>query len=91
LRAAGAKALTTQNRPSLLRLERNAVGFTTLIAHNIEALAFASALAGAAKILPARIPARLTTLGVRQSALAIIILFSLGKRKGCSTLGTGDL
>jgi len=91
LRAAGAKALTAQNGTSRLRLERNAVGFTALVADNIESLAFASALAGATKILPARVPARLTTLGVRQPALAIVILFSLGKRKGRSTLGTGDL
>lgn len=65
LRPAGAKALTAQNRPSGLRLEWNAVGFTTLIAHNIEPLAFASALARATKILPARIPARLAALGMR--------------------------
>jgi hypothetical protein len=91
LRTAGVKALTAQNRPSRLRLERNAVGFATLIADNIEALACASALARAAKILPARVPARLATLGVRQSALAVVILFSFRERKSSSTLGTRNL
>jgi hypothetical protein len=91
LRTAGAKALAAQNRASRLGLEWNTVGFTTLIAHDIKALAFASALAGATKVLPASVPAGLTTLGVRQPALAIVILFSLGKRKGRSAFGTGDV
>ena len=67
LSTTGTEALAAQNWPSRLRLERHAVGLAALIANNFEALAFASAsaLAGSAKILPARVPARFTTLWVR--------------------------
>jgi hypothetical protein len=92
LGAARGKALAAQHRPSGLRLERNAVSFSTLIASYLKALALASAatLSGATKVLAARVTTGLTALGVGQATLAIIILLSFSKRKGRSTLGASD-
>ena len=72
----------------------NAVALSALIANNIEAFAFAASTAAAlsltAEILAARIAAGLAALGMCQSAFAIVILFSFGKRKCSSALGTSD-
>ena len=87
LSAARGKALAAQNGPARLRLERNTVTLPALIANNLEsfpltATAAASALAGAAKILTARVAAWLAALRMSQSPFTIIVLLSLSKRKG---------
>ena len=84
LRAAGAEAITTQDRPARLGLEGNRVGLSALIANNIEAFPLctaAAALARPAKVGAARIATGFAALWVAQTSLAIIILLSFGKWK----------
>jgi hypothetical protein len=87
--AAGAEAVTAKHWPARLRFERYAVGLAALIANNLEFFAFCSStsLARTAKVLAARIAARLATLRMAQATLAIIILFSLNKGKCTSAFG----
>jgi hypothetical protein len=89
------KTFTAQNRPAGLGFEGHAVALAALIAHDLEAFAFAAtattALSLAAKVLPPRIAAWLAAFGMGQSAFAIIVLLSFGKRKGRSALGASDI
>jgi hypothetical protein len=65
-----------------------------LIANYLEAFAFVAAAAslfGSAKTLAAGVTARLTSLGVTQTAFAIIVLLSFGKWESASTLGASDV
>jgi hypothetical protein len=94
LSATGAKAFATQYGPSGRRLERNSVGFATLIAGDVITLAFAAASAAAsaaAEIRAARIPALLASLRLAQIPFLIIVLLALGERKRISTLRAHDL
>jgi hypothetical protein len=91
LRAAGTKALTTQNWPAGLWLKGHAVGFATLIANNLESFALTPTLARAAKVGAPRISARFATLWMGQATLAIVVLLSFSKRKSRSALGTRNL
>jgi hypothetical protein len=72
-----------------LWFEGHAVRLAALIANNLEffALGSSTSLAGSAKVLAARIAARLATLGMAQATLAIVILFSLTKGKSISAFG----
>jgi len=84
LGATSRKTFSAQNRSTGLRLERNVVGLPALIANNLESFALAAsaaALAWTAKVLTARIAARLAALGMSQSAFAVIVLLSFSKRK----------
>ncbi|HEX7998834.1 MAG TPA: hypothetical protein VF528_10630 [Pyrinomonadaceae bacterium] len=95
LSATGAKAFTTQYGTSRRRLEGDGVGFTTLVAGDVVALALTAAstaaTAAAAKIRAARIPALLASFRLAQIAFLIIVLLALSKRKRISTLGADDL
>ena len=91
LRAAGAKALTTQNWPARLWLKGHAVGFAALIANNLEPFALTASLARAAKVSAPRISAGFATLWMGQATLAIVVLLSFRKRKRRSALGTRNL
>ena len=88
LSTAGGETLAAQNGPARLGLERNAVTLPALIANNLESFALAAtaaaapALSGAAKVGAPRVAAWLATLGMSQSAFAIIVLLSFSKRKG---------
>jgi len=88
--AAGAEAVSTKHRPARLRFEGHAVSFAALIANNLEffALGASASLAGTAKVLAAGIAAGLATLRMAEATLAIIVLFSLTKRKSSSAFGT---
>ena len=68
-----------------------------MIANDFESFAFRStataasaALPRAAKVRAPRVAARLATLGVAESALAVIILFAFSKRKGGSTFSASN-
>jgi len=73
-----------------LRFEGDAVALAALIANNFEPFAFRSTLARPAKVLSARVAAGFATLGVAQTALAIVVLFSFSKGKSRSAFGTSD-
>jgi hypothetical protein len=73
-----------------LRFERHQVGLATLIANNLEALAFPSLTPGA-KVGATGITTGLATLRVAQATLTIIILFAFTKRKSVSALSACDL
>lgn len=86
------EAITTQNGPAGRRLEGHSIGLATLIAGNLESLAFAAASSlGAAKIRATSIAARLTAFRVGQVTFLIVFLLAFGERKSISTLGASDL
>lgn len=91
LGAAGAEAIATKHRPARLWLKRHAVSLAAGIAYDFEFFAFGSSasLAGSAEVLAPGIATGLATLRMAQPALAIVILFSLTKRKSSSAFGTG--
>ena len=93
--AAGAEAVTTQNWTPRLWFEWNTVGLAALIANNLKAFAIVAAatawLFRTAKVGPAGVAARFTSLRVTQAPFAIIILFSFGKWEGLPTLGASDV
>jgi len=91
LRSARRKTKRTQHRPPRLWLERYAVSLSTLITNDFKSLSFAAAAPGIAKVGTASVTTGFAALRTAQSALAIILLFTLGKRKGRSAFGTGDL
>ena len=95
LRAARAKALATQNGTAFLGLEWNGVRLAALIANNIEPLAIAASpaagLSRAAKIRATCIATGFAALGMTQSPLAIIVLFSFGEWESGSALGASDI
>jgi hypothetical protein len=94
LSATGAKAFTTQYGPSGRRLERDGVGFTTLVAGDVVALALTAAsttATAAAEIRAACIPALLASFRLAQIPFLIIVLLALSKRKRISTLGADNL
>jgi hypothetical protein len=77
-----------------LGLERNAVGFPALIAHNLKTFSLSatgSRAAAAARVRAPRVAAGLAAFGMAQSALAIIILFSLSKGKGRLAIGASNI
>ena len=86
---ARAEAFAAKHRPARLWFKRHAVGLAALVAHNLEFFAFGStaSLAGAAKVLAPGIATGLATFGMAQAPLAIVILFSLTKRKSRSAFG----
>jgi hypothetical protein len=88
--AAGGKALTAQHWPARLRFEGDAVALAALIANNLEPFAFRSPLAGPAKVLAPRVAAGFAALGMAETALAIVVLFSFSKGKSRSAFGTSD-
>jgi hypothetical protein len=66
-----------------------------LIANDFESFALGSAatsasLPRAAKVRAPRVAARLATLGMAETALAIVLLFALSKRKYGSAFGASD-
>ena len=92
--AAGTKTVTAQNRTPLLGFEWDAVRLAALVANNFKAFAVVAAAAWlfrTAKVGPARIAARFTSLRVTQAPFAIIILFSFSKWEGLPTLGASDV
>src|SRR5438309_10260886 len=92
LRPARGEALTTQNWPALLRLERHTVRLAALIANDFKTFALAAAaLSLTTEILSPRISTRLAALRMCQPALAIVILLSFGKRKGRAAFGTRNI
>jgi hypothetical protein len=93
MRAARAETFAAQHGSSARRLERNGVCFAALVTDDLETLAVAStatAASRAAEVGAARVPAILTTLGLAQIALVVIILFALCERKGFVAFGTGN-
>jgi hypothetical protein len=91
LGAAGAEAVTAKHWSSRLRFEGHAVRLAALIANDLEPFAFSSsALSRTAKVSPALVAARLAAFGMAQATLAVIFLFSFGKRERTSALGAGD-
>ena len=88
--AAGGKALPAKHWSTRLRSEGNAVGLAALIANNLEPFAFCSSLARATSVRAPRVAAGFATLGVAQTALAIVVLFSFCKGKSRSAFGAGD-
>jgi len=77
--ATGGKALTAQHWPALLGFEGDAVALAALIANNLEPFAFRSALARPAKVLTPRVATGFAALGMAETALAIVVLFSFSK------------
>jgi hypothetical protein len=90
LGAAGGEALTAKHGPARLRFEGDAVALAALIANNLEPFAFRSSLARPAKVLAPRVAAGFAALGMAETALAIVILFSFSKGKSRSAFGTSD-
>ena len=75
-------------------LEWNAVGFPALIANNLKAFSLSatgSRAAATARVRAPRVATGLAAFGMAQSALAIIILFSLSKGKAGSAIGTSNI
>jgi hypothetical protein len=94
LRAAGAEAVTAQNRTPLLWFEWDVIRLAALVANNLKAFAIVAAAASrfrTAKVGPAGVAARFTSLRVTQAPFAIIILFTFSKWEGLSTLGASDV
>jgi len=91
LSPAGAETLTAEHRPAGLRLKRNAVILAALIANDLKTFAFSAGLARATEAGAPYIATRLATLGVAETALAIIILFALRERERRSAFGASDL
>jgi hypothetical protein len=88
---AGAEALTTEHRPARRWLKGHTVGLAARIANNLKLFAFcSSALSLSAKVLAAGITARFTTLRMAEATLAVVVLFSFGKREGISALGASN-
>jgi hypothetical protein len=77
-----------------LGLEWNAVGFPALIANDLKALALSAtgsrSASAAARIRAPRVATGLAAFGMAQSALAIIILFSLSKGEAGLAIGTSN-
>jgi hypothetical protein len=93
LGAARAKALAAQDRTPLLWFERNGVGLPALVANDLKAFAIVTAAAALLRSTEAGatfVAARLAALGVTQTPLAVIILFSISKWERISTLGASD-
>jgi hypothetical protein len=93
LRATRTKAIAAEHRPPGRGLERHAIRFAALVAGNLKFLALGSsptALARSAKVLPALVSTGFAALGMCQSTLAIVFLFSLSKRERISALGAGN-
>jgi hypothetical protein len=96
LSATGAKAFATQYRPSGRRLEGHSVRLSTLVAGNLEPLAFpaacatASAATTAAKVGTARITTILASFRLAQIPFLIIILLALCEGKSVSAFRAGD-
>jgi hypothetical protein len=88
--AAGGKALTAQHWPARLGFEGDAVALAALIANNLEPFAFRSALTRPAKVLTPRVAAGFAALGMAETAVAIVVLFSFSKGKSRSAFGTSD-
>lgn len=95
LGAAGAEAVTAQDRTPVLWFEWDAVRLAALVANDFEAFAIVAAatawLFRTAKVSPARVATRFTPLWVAQAPFAIIILFSFCKWEGLPTLGAIDV
>lgn len=84
------KALAAQNRTATRRLEWDRIVFAALIAGNFKSLAIASS-SWSTKVGTARIPAGLTTLGMRQVTFLVILLLAFGEWKGVATFRASDL
>jgi hypothetical protein len=76
-----------------LWFERNRVGLPALVANDLEAFAIVTAAATLLRSTETGatfVAARLAALGVTQTPLAVIILFSISKWESISTLGASD-
>ena len=93
LGAAGAEAVTAQDRTPFLWFEWDCIRLAALVANNLKAFAIAAAacLFRSAKVGPARVAARFASLRVTQAPFAIIVLFSFSKWEGLPTLGASDV
>ena len=94
LGAAGAEAVTAQDGAPLLWFEGDAIRFAALVANNFEAFAVVATATGllrTAKVGPAGVAARFTSLRVTQTPFAIIILLSFSKWEVLPTLGASDV
>jgi len=88
--AAGGKALAAQHWPARLGFEGDAVALAALIANNLEPFAFRSPLARPAKVLAPRVAAGFAALGMAETTLAIVVLFSFSKGESRSAFGASD-
>jgi hypothetical protein len=89
--AAGAETLTTEHRPARRWFEGHTVGLAARIADNFKLFAFRSpSLSLSTKVLAAGITAGFTTLRMAEATLAVVVLFSFGKREGISALGASN-
>ena len=92
LRATCGKALAAQDRPTARRLERHRIGLPTLVAGDLETLAFAArAPAASAKVCAAGVAASFATLRLAQVSLCIVFLLALCERERRTALCTGNL